>query len=577
MKKDVIYIDNDDEITSIIDKVQSAKNNIVALVLPKRCTVLQSSVNMKILKKSSLDAGKKAVLITSESALLPIAGSAGLFVAKTLQSKPFIPEDVIGEEAVDKIQENQTDNEAAKESSPDENKSIGELDDNSKKSKESSKKSSKSENEDDKPIEIGDDPEDEKAKKQKEAKKTKDGKKLKIPNFNKFRLKLILAITGVIVLIGAWVLAFIVLPKASIAVELQYTSVPVKFTATAIPNATEANEQDMTLPAKVQTLEDTDTKQFEATGQKNNGNKASGIVRLTNCNPTGKAITVPAGTTVTSDGLSFATQESVTLDFSTVPLGSGECKDISIPGLGDTSANVKVIATEGGDKYNLSGDRSYSVSVANVTAYASDGMGGGTNKIVTVISQSDCDNAKNELLGSATDDAQSTLSKQLEEEGYTAISDSFNKSNSNASCSPNVGDESTQSTATVTFNFAITGVKTDDLNKFIENYVAKQDDQENQKVYDSGIDEGIFTISKVNDDGSITFQYEGVAKTAIEQDADRIAQSVTGQKYGNTVETIKSNPGVVNVEVNYSPFWVKNTPKSTKHITVTFTIPDDSQ
>lgn len=573
MKKDVIYIDNDDEITSIIDKAQSAKNNIVALVLPKRCQVLQSSVNMKILKKSSLDAGKKAVLITSEVTLLPIAGSAGLYVAKTLQSKPVIPEGVMAEETLDKIQESK---EATKESPVGKDKSIGELDNQSKKSKNNAKFSN-SDDEGDKPIEIGEDPEDKKNKKSKNSKKSKGDKKLKIPNFNKFRLKLILIITGIVIFIAAWILAFMVLPKASIAVELQYTNVPVEFTATAVPNATEASEEDMTLPAKVQTLEDTDKKQFEATGQKNIGNKASGTVRLTNCNPTGKAITVPAGTTVTSDGLSFVTQKSVTLDFSTVPIGSGECKDISIPGFGDTSANVEVVATEGGDKYNLSGARSYSVSVANVTAYASDGMGGGTNQIVTVISQSDCDNAKNELLGAVTDDSKDILSRQLEEEGYTAISDSFNKSTTNASCSPNVGDESTQSTATANFNFTITSVKTDDLSKFIENYVAKQKEQENQKIYDNGIESGIFKIIKVNDDGSITFDYEGVAKTAIKQDTDRIARSVTGQKYGKTVEIIKSNPGVVNVEVKYSPFWVKNTPKNVKHITVTFTNPDDSQ
>src|SRR5690606_2240814 len=86
------YIDVDDEITSIIDKVSSSKKKIVALVLPKRAAVLQSVVNMKLLKRKADDAEKKLVLITSEAGLMPLAGAAGLHVAKTLQSKPEIPE-----------------------------------------------------------------------------------------------------------------------------------------------------------------------------------------------------------------------------------------------------------------------------------------------------------------------------------------------------------------------------------------------------------------------------------------------------------------------------------------------------
>jgi hypothetical protein len=89
--KDTVYIDVDDEITAIIDKVKSSDKKIVALVLPKRAAVLQSIVNMKLLKRTTDDAKKNLVLITSETGLLPLAGAVGIHVAKTLQSKPAIP------------------------------------------------------------------------------------------------------------------------------------------------------------------------------------------------------------------------------------------------------------------------------------------------------------------------------------------------------------------------------------------------------------------------------------------------------------------------------------------------------
>src|SRR3954469_19623116 len=94
--KDTIYIDVDDEITSIIDKVETSSSKVVALVLPKRAASLQSIVNMKLLKRSADTADKNVVLITSEQALIPLAGAAGLHVAKNLQSKPEVPDSPSG-------------------------------------------------------------------------------------------------------------------------------------------------------------------------------------------------------------------------------------------------------------------------------------------------------------------------------------------------------------------------------------------------------------------------------------------------------------------------------------------------
>jgi len=56
--KDTVYIDIDDDITAIIDKVEAAKNKVVALVLPKRSSVLQSIVNMRLLKRGADNSSK---------------------------------------------------------------------------------------------------------------------------------------------------------------------------------------------------------------------------------------------------------------------------------------------------------------------------------------------------------------------------------------------------------------------------------------------------------------------------------------------------------------------------------------
>ena len=98
MKKDVIYIDIEDDITAVIEKLKNSKEKIIALVPPKGNAVLQSVVNLKLLKRAAEQAGKQPVIVTSNQALTALAGGLGLYIAKNLQSKPVLvgdePEDV---------------------------------------------------------------------------------------------------------------------------------------------------------------------------------------------------------------------------------------------------------------------------------------------------------------------------------------------------------------------------------------------------------------------------------------------------------------------------------------------------
>src|SRR3989344_1419410 len=98
--KDTVYVDVEDDITTVIDKVEGASEKIVALILPKRASVMQSTVNMRLLKRAADKAEKSVVLITSDEALLPLAGIVGLHTAKNLQSKPEIPEAPTGKAKV---------------------------------------------------------------------------------------------------------------------------------------------------------------------------------------------------------------------------------------------------------------------------------------------------------------------------------------------------------------------------------------------------------------------------------------------------------------------------------------------
>lgn len=553
MKKDTIYIDNDDEITSITDKVQTSKSPIVALVLPKRCTVLQSTVNMKILNRAASAAGKNVVLITSEAALLPVAGAAGMFVAKTLQSKPAVPETPNYDDQVDEVIEDTDDTPI------DATKSIGEL-------AGATAVAAMAVSSDDTPIELGDETPDKSENTKKDKKKTdKKDRKLKVPNFDSFRVKLFAVIGGIGLLIVAWYVMTVVMPRAVVTIFTENNSIPVSMTITGSPAAKTIDVEKQIVPAETKTMDKTETKKFAATGEKNVGTKATGKVTFYNCNIADKlgdiSRTVPAGTGISSGGFTFISQAEVTV----LPSGfSGSTCKFDKP-----SAEISVVAQEPGDKYNVSA-REYAVAgFPSMTADDKKGMGGGVSKIIKVVSASDCDTAKNELLNTKTDEYKTLLAVQLTAAGLTPIKDTFTATPGTVICNPAVDVEATEATATVTFKLSMMGVNTAALNQLVQTEVSKKLEP-SQTIFDTGVKTATLTTKERKSNGDVVFSLTTDAQTGIKQDPDAIAKSIAGKKRGESTAILRAQPGVKEVKIEYTPFWVSATPKNTKHITVKF-------
>ncbi len=52
--------------------------------------------------------------------------------------------------------------------------------------------------------------------------------------------------------------------------------------------------------------------------------------------------------------------------------------------------------------------------------------------------------------------------------------------------------------------------------------------------------------------------------------AEAIKKEIIGKKKGETQSIIQGRPGIRDVEIDYSPFWVFSTPKKANKITVEF-------
>ena len=549
--KDTIYIDIDDEITAIIDKLGQSEHKIVALVLPKRATVLQSIVNMKLLKRSADAKNKKIVLITSEASLLPIAGAVKVHVAKTIQSKPIIPpapqtlSDDIQADDNEELQQDEDEDEDGLDAS----KSVGSL------------AAASAINNDEETIELDEDLEDIDVEKDDSKKSKKKSSKKKIPNFDTFRKRLLI---GGGIFVGLIVLFFIfntILPKAKIVIKSDSISVNTDVPFTANTAFTSFDADAGKVPATKKDISKTDSTKVPATGQKNIGDKATGTVTLKNCAKVDGAFTIPAGTVLTTGASSFSVNETTLLPSSTFS-GTNTCTTVG--------KTVNVTSTAAGDQYNISGGRTFAVSgVASITGIDSSAMSGGTNKLVSVVSDQDVETAKQKISDKSKDSATTDLKKQFSNDDLFLIPESITSSAANVTATPKVGEEASEVTVSSTTVYTGLGVKESYLNTLVENSAKKQIDTTKQSISDNGLSKAIFRLEDKKSATDQRFRVQSTVSTGTQIDQEALKKEIAGKKKGDVQDLIGKLPGVKDVTVSYSPFWVYKTPSNPSKITIT--------
>ncbi len=553
MKKSTIYVDIDDDIAAIIDKVSAAAERIVAVVLPKRAAVLQSSVNMKLLKRAADDVQKSVVLVTSESAITALAGASGMHVAETLTSKPKIPVSRSDEDQ-SVVEVDQTDSVTVESTEPqlDPTEPIGKL-----AGIEATEDSIEMDADEEEAATDTDEPTEKPAKKD---------RKLKVPNFGVFRVKLVLGLLVLLALAGAGYYAFMIAPKAQIALKTEQSDAPTKIVIQAKASVTTVNTETNELPALLKTDTQKLSDTFTVTGQKDAGTKASGSVKFYNCSQVDKlgdiTRTVPAGTGISSGGKTFITQTAVDVDPS--GFAGSTCKSDK------PSAIVKVVAIDNGDTYNLSA-RDYSVAgFSSMTAEDSVGMSGGVSKIVKVVSQEDVEAGKQKLVSKAASDTKGKLAAILTSEGYVAIQETYVTEQGEAKPAVAVGDEATGDVAiTMDITATMLGVRANDLGQLLESAQKKTIDQNKQKIYDSGAKAANLSVTERPAKDSVTVSVIASGKVGPILKADDLKSLIAGKKAGDAKQILEARPGVKEASIKLSPFWVFSIPKNNKKITIT--------
>lgn len=561
--KDTIYLEADDEITAIIDRVENARAKVVALVLPKRASVFQSAVNMKLLKKSADQAKKHLVLISSEDSIRAIAGVAGVYLANSLTSKPEIPTKpkhthkatTINAAELEPSEPSAEDTEPATEKTPATHPDLHD----------SNPDTNSGDND---VISMGGDTDlsartDSSVSNNKSESKTKARKKIaKIPDFRSFRTKLALGVTVCLLLVGGWVYGFVIAPEATVTINVNSSRTSVTYRFTADIDAESFDLKERVVPATLAEISKVSTAKQPASGQKNIGLKAAGTVSFSAqvCAPNlgDSPNDIAAGSTVESGGQRFVLGETAEFGFDSI---GGSCANYE-------TDNVTITAAEPGVSYNLTnarfsvGGRQGVIGIGTTT--------GGTDQIVKIVSADDIKNATDQLQGASSAEAVSELKSELEAKGLMVLEQTLEEGEPKTSSTPAEGVEASEVTVTQTTVYKMLGVKPDDLKAMLNDELRAQLEaqQSTKDVRDDGYSSAKTRVINKVAFGEQIIEFQTVAVLGEKFDVNAIAEQVAGKSRGEIQKMFESRVGVNSVDVAYQPAWVTTTPKKASKIEV---------
>ncbi len=551
--KDTIYVDADDDITSLIGQITASSAVVVALVLPKKSTLLQSIVNAKLVRRGAKKSDKQVVLVTSDPSVRTIAGVAELPVARTTTSKPEIPRVSLADAGAE-----------------DQHNAVVSLGGDEPKPSPVAEPPAPEEEIAEEDSGAKDDPADEKEPTEKvavakaaESKPAKKEKEYKVPDFGSFRLRAFAVFGGFALVVFLLIMAFIVMPKATVVLTTRTSNLevsgPVSLNTT---NSAQVSIDKKSIPGSVVSTENKSEEKVSATGKKDVGEKATGKIRIVNCSAS--TYSVAAGDLFSSDGLNFEATSGGSVSqssYSNTPSGF-VCDE-------NGEALISVRSTESGTASNLSA-RGYSIagSPDNITATGSD-MSGGTTKEITVVSAEDIEKAKSAVNDSGKAEALNELKKQLQGEGKIPIESSLQVDSSGPKLSAKAGDEVDAITATQTVKYKLYGYDQGELNQILEAYINDEikDRPDQKNISNSGVDSVRFSSIKAGDN-SLSATITTIATIGPSFDYEQLQQQFAGKPRGEIIDTAEKIDGVNSVEVNYSPMWVTTTPKSAKKIVI---------
>lgn len=525
----VIYLDSDTEITEAIEKLKKAKEKEVRLVAPARSSLLQSSVNIKLLKKASKDSEKSLVIVTNDKITKNLAGASKVAIASSVKALPHVPD--VGDNT-EKIPEKLQIEEESPGKSANEGYEHKHID-----------------LEDDEPINP-------KIEKEKAPKKSK-----KVPDYTKLNKRLWFSIGGVALVI-VLVLLYVLVPNAKVIVETKAKKTSLNFNFILDAGTKSSSVSSGVLASEKMEVTKDVTFEAVATGKKEVGTKATGTISVRNCDDV-SSHNLAAGAGVTGGGKSFVVAQAATIPAGSAGGGVVNCS---------SAVDVQITASSPGDSFNV-GPTTFTLNGYSNLYKATGSTSGGTSKTITVLSadditaarakaQQEAESAKEDLVKKAGND--SMLFKSTIQSDFTDFNTSVKQDN-----------EAEKVTVSARVKYTGFAAKKADVNQLFDQQI-KSDVQGNKEIYQNGSEDGQYSVLKQIAADKVQMNVKTSAYYGDPIDKKAVAKAVAGKPEKEVSDTVKKiDDQFTGAQVENWPSILPNLPLLASRITIEIKVSTD--
>ncbi|QQG50351.1 MAG: hypothetical protein HZB70_02140 [Candidatus Berkelbacteria bacterium] len=550
-----VYLEPDEEITSVIDKLTKAGGGKIGIVVPKNSTLFQSLVNLKLLAKQAKESNKEVVIITGNKVGQRLAAQVGIEAYASLGTvrevpKPssptvqpattkdealpdgtpihrYVPPTVIGGEKTEAPEQPvEAPIEEAIEAEPpqpapepvavEKEETVQEI--------------TPSE-----PVQII--PQDRAPAEELPAiiSRTPTARR----EFN-FQMPWKSLIAAGILLILAFGITYVLLPKATVTVTLPAKAVAQTLTLNA---KTVADSEATSVVGNLLVAEKSLTKAVTATGKKDIGTKATGTVPFKNCEDS-NAHAVAAGSKVTASGKTFTTNSAATIPAGSFSGGGSVCNSSSV--------NIAITASEAGEGYNLA-NVSFAVNGLSSRISGTGSTSGGTTKQVTVLTKEDVDKAYAELEKQALDEAKAELTTKAA--GQTLLDGAINQNIKERSVDKKVDDQTDTATAKLVAELSAIVFDKEVAKAKLKEALEAQVEEGKRLEVPEGSEPAIAFKSYSEDKTVLSFEIAGGGYGVADISKNDISSSIRHKTSSAAEAALKDNYEASEVKISMSPSW----------------------
>lgn len=400
-----LYLEADEEITSVIDKLNGLEAKSIGLVIPRGGLILQSVVNLKLLKKQADSQDKKIALVTQDAVGRNLANQIGLTVFSDVDSTEPL-EDMTPQgmkpNPNEELEIDMSGKEPASEEDIPSNIKVKRYDDGVAEAHEEPSAPAPA------PVPAvpanevpapGSEPkreqefvsrrvsEDKKDKyEQESAMPIKGREAIPLKKKNKSSKGKVFMVAAIVLMLVVLGLVDFAVAKLNVKLSVPAEVYDKKVELTVEKDRPAVDEKNFIIPGKQIEKESIVKKASNSTGKKNTGDKSKGT--LTFQNDAGVDESIPAGTTVrTSGGYEFVTDSTITVAKASLNANGDKV-------LGKATGSVT--AKEAGADGNFPSSTSYSIS-GKTKLTISGSTSGGSTKTVKVVTVADIATAKKDI------------------------------------------------------------------------------------------------------------------------------------------------------------------------------------